>query len=31
MQCIGNTIYHKFSYGDFPYSYNGKNVNVMLE
>ena len=28
---ISNVIYHKFSHGAAFYTFNGKNVNVMLE
>ena len=28
---VSNLIYHKFSHGSAFYTFNGKNVNVMLE
>ena len=28
---VSNVIYHKFSHGTAFYTFNGKNVNVMLE
>ena len=28
---VSNVIYHKFSHGAAFYTFNGKNVNVMLE
>ena len=28
---VSNVIYHKFSHGPAFYTFNGKNVNVMLE
>ena len=31
MLSISNVIYHKFSHGAAFYTFNGKNLNVMLE
>ena len=31
MHYVGNVIYHKFSHGDVSYTFNGKNIDVMLE
>ena len=28
---VNNVIYHKFSHGAVSYTFNGENVNVMLE